>query len=51
MDCGGPEVGFFEEVDRRYPELKRLREVGNITDEEFDERLHAEAPYRSAKVG
>jgi hypothetical protein len=29
----------FNEVDRRYAELKRLFEAGNITEEEFDEQL------------
>jgi beta-lactam-binding protein with PASTA domain len=29
----------FEEVDRRYAQLKRLHEAGEITEEEFDEQL------------
>ena len=29
----------FEEVDRRYAQLKRLHEAGEITPEEFDEQL------------
>jgi len=38
MDFRGPERSF-EEADRRYAELKRLHEAGEITEEEFDEHL------------
>jgi hypothetical protein len=38
MDFRGPERSF-EEADRRYAELKRLHEAGEITEEEFDEQL------------
>ena len=38
MDLEGPKPDF-EEADRRYAELKRLHEAGDITDEEFDEQL------------
>ena len=38
MDFRGPERSF-EEADRRYAELKRLHEAGEITQEEFDEQL------------
>src|SRR5215217_2517451 len=38
MDFREPERSF-EEADRRYAELKRLHEAGEITEEEFHEHL------------
>ena len=37
---GVPEPAhYFEEADRRYAQLKRRHETGQITEEEFDEQL------------